>query len=75
MPEDQQEVLQDIRCERTVLLGIGGARVMATETGEAGVFGKSRIVPGSGAICISQRQFGDKFQTVNPHKDLVILRG
>ena len=47
----------------------------ATETGQAGVFGKSRIVPGAGAICISQRQFGDKFQMINPHKDLVILRG
>ena len=26
-------------------------------------------------ICISQRQFGDKFKMVNPHKFLVILRG
>ena len=53
-------MVQDIRNEHTSLLGVGGARVLATETGEAGVFGKSRIVPGSGAICISQRQFGDK---------------
>ena len=44
--------------------------MLATETGEAGVFGKSRIVPGSGAICISQRQFGSKFQMINPHKDV-----
>ena len=75
VPEDQRDVVQDIRSERAALLGVGGARVMATETGEAGVLGKSRIVTGSGAICISQRQFGDKFQMVNPHKDLVILRG
>ena len=39
------------------------------------MFGKSRIVPGSGAICISQRQFGDNFQMIKPHKDPVILRG
>ena len=75
VPEDQRDVVQDIRNERTSLLGVGGARVLATETGEAGVFGKSRIVPGSGAICISQRQFGSKFQMINPHQDLVILRG
>ena len=75
VPEDQRDVVQDIRNERTALMGVGGARVLATETGEAGVFGKSRIVPGSGAICISQRQFGSKFQMINPHKDLVILRG
>ena len=75
VPEDRRDVVQDIRNEHTSLLGVGGARVLATETGEAGVFGKSRIVPGSGAICISQRQFGDKFQMINPHKDLVILRG
>ena len=48
---------------------------MARETGQAGVFGKSRIVLGTGAICTSQRQFGGKFQMINPHKDLVILRG
>ena len=48
---------------------------MATETGEAGVLGKFRILRGSGAICISQRQFEDKFQMVNPHSDSVILRG
>ena len=41
------------------------------ETGEAEVFGRSRIVPGTGAICISQRQFGDIFQMINPHKKLV----
>ena len=50
VPEDQRDVVQDIRNERTALLGVGGARVLATETGEAGVFGRSRIVPGSGAI-------------------------
>ena len=55
VPEEQRDVVQDIRSERTALMGVGGARVLATETGEAGVFGKSRIVPGSGAICISQR--------------------
>ena len=79
VPEDRRDVVQDIRNVvqdmRTALMGVGGARVLATETGEAGVFGKSRIVPGSGAICISQRQFGSKFQIINPHKDLVILRG
>ena len=64
VPEDQREVVQDIRSELAALLGVGGARVMATETGEAGVLGKSRIVPGSGAICISLRQFGDEFQKV-----------
>ena len=68
-------MVHNIRNETTSLIGVGGARVTATETGQAGVFGKSRIVPGSGAICISQRQFGDKFQMINPHKDLVILRG
>ena len=66
MPEDQRDVVQDIRNERTALMGVGGARVL---------FGKSRIAPGSGAICISQRQFGRKFQMINSHKDLVILRG
>ena len=75
VPEDQREVVHDIRSERTALIGVGGVHVTATETGQAGVFGKSRIVPGSGAICISQRQFGDKFQMINPHEDLVILRG
>ena len=75
VPEDQRAVVQDIRNETASLVGVGGARVLASETGVAGVFGKSRIVPGSGAICISQRQFGDKFQMINPHQDLVILRG
>ena len=75
MPEDQRGVVQNIRSENTSLIGVGGARVLARETGQAGVFGKSRIVPGTGAICISQRQFGGKFQMINPHKDLVILRG
>ena len=62
VPEDQRDVVQDIPNERSFLLRVGGARVLATETGEAGIFGKSRIVPGSGAICISQRRFGSKFQ-------------
>ena len=75
VPQDRRDVVQSIRSERAALLGVGGARVTATETGEAGVFGKSRIVPGTGAICVSQRQFGGKFQMLNPHKDLVILRG
>ena len=75
VPEDRRDSVQDIRDEHTSLIGVGGARVTARETGEAGVFGRSRIVPGTGAICISQRQFGDKFQMINPHKDLVILRG
>ena len=75
VPEGQREVVNNIKNETTSLIGVGGARVTATETGQAGVFGKSRIVPGAGAICISQRQFGDKFQMINPHKDLVILRG
>ena len=44
VPEDQRSVVQDIRNERTALIGVGGARVTATETGQAGVFGKSRIV-------------------------------
>ena len=75
VPEKHRDVVQDIRNERASLLGVGGARVTAIETGEAGVFGKLRIVPGTGAIFISQRLFGDKFQMLNPHKDLVILRG
>ena len=67
VPEDQRGVVQNIRSENTSLIGVGGARVMARETRQAGVFGKSRIVPGTGAICISQRQFGGKFQMINPH--------
>ena len=59
--QDSRDVVHNIRNERAALIGVGGARVTATETGQAGIFGKSRIVPGSGAICISQRQFGDKF--------------
>ena len=54
---------------------VGGASVTATKTEQAGVFGKSRIVPGSAAVCIAQYQFGDKFQMITPQKDLVILRG
>ena len=73
VPEDRRDLVQDIHDEHTSLIGVGGARVVARETGQAGVFGRSRIVPGTGAICISQRQFGDKFQMINPHKDLVIL--
>ena len=75
VPEDQRGMVQNIRSENTSLIGVEGARVMAREAGQAGVFGKSRIVPGTGAICISQRQFGGNFQMINPHKDLVILRG
>ena len=75
VPEDSQEVVHNIRNERAALIGVCGARVTATGTEQAGVFGKSRIVTGGGAICISQRQFGDKLQIINPHKDLVILRG
>ena len=48
-----------IKNETTSLIGVGGARVTATETGQAGEFGKSKIVPGAGATFISQRQFGD----------------
>ena len=59
VPEDRRDLVQDIRDEHTSLIGVGGARVTTRETGEAGVFGRSRIVPGTGAICISQRQFGD----------------
>ncbi len=75
VPEDQRGVVQNIYNEKTSLIGVGGARVLGTETGQAGVFGKSRISPGTGAICISQRHFGDQFQMINPHKDLVILGG
>lgn len=75
VPEDSRSVLSEVKKEKASLLGVGGARVTATETGVAGIFGKARIVPGSGAICISQKQFGGKFQMVNPHRDLVILRG
>ena len=68
VPKGQREVVHNIKNETTSLIGVGGARV----TGQVGVFGKSRIVPRAGAICISQRQFGDKFQIINnPHKDLV----
>ena len=70
VPEGQRGLVHDVRSEPTSLIGVGGARVMATETGQAGVFGKSRIVPGAGAICISQRQFGDKFQMINPTRTL-----
>ncbi len=45
VPEGQRGVVHDVRNEPTSLIGVGGARVMATETGQAGVFGKSRIVP------------------------------
>ena len=55
VPEDQRGVVQNIRSENTSLIGVEGANVMARETGQAGVFGKSRIVPGTGVICISQR--------------------
>ena len=65
--KDQRGVVQNIRSENTSLIGVGGARVMTRETGQAGVSGKSRIIPGTGAICISQRQFGGKFQMINPH--------
>ena len=61
VPEDQGDVVQDIHNERTALMGVGRARELATETGEAGVFGKSRILPGSGAICILQCRCGSKF--------------
>ena len=40
VPEDQCEVVHDVRDERAALIGVGGARVTATETGQAGVFGK-----------------------------------
>ena len=55
-------------------MGVGGACVVATEIGQAVVFGKSRIVPGSGAIGISQRQFYNKFQMIHRHKDFIILK-
>ena len=29
----------------------------------------------AGAMCLSQRQFGRDFQMLNPHKDIVVLRG
>ena len=39
VPEDQRDVVQDIRNERTALLGVGGARVLATETlGNRGLY-------------------------------------
>ena len=44
VPEESRSVVQGIRNERTALIGVGDARVMALETGEAGVFGRSRIV-------------------------------
>ena len=47
--EDRRDVVHNIRNETTYLIG---------------VFGRSRIVSGSGAICISQRQFGEKFQMI-----------
>ena len=40
VPEDQRGVVQNIRSENTSLIGVGGARVMARETGQAGVFWK-----------------------------------
>ena len=50
VPEGQREVVHNIKNETTSLIGVGGARVTATETGQAGAFGKSRIVPGAGAL-------------------------
>ena len=75
VPEDQRDLVQNLHAEDTALMGVGGTRVLARETGETGVFGKTRIVPGTGAICVSQRQFGRDFQMLNPHKDIVVLRG
>ena len=75
VPEDSKELLKNIHTEDVTLIGVGGAQVTASETGSTGVFGKARIVPGTGAICVSQRQFGRDFQMLNPHKDMVILRG
>ena len=75
VPEDSRELLKNIHTEDVTLVGVGGAQVTANETGSTGIFGKARIVPGTGAICVSQRQFGNDFQMLNPHKDIVILRG
>ena len=75
VPEDSRDLLKDIHTEDVTLVGVGGAQVNANETGSTGIFGKARIVPGTGAICISQRQFSNNFQMLNPHKDVVILRG
>ena len=60
VPEDKRDVVHDIRSERAALIGVGGERVTSTETGQTGVFGKSRIMPGSGAICISHQSKGEQ---------------
>ena len=75
VPEDSRDLLKNIHSEEVTLIGVGGAQVAANETGTTGIFGKARIVPGTGAICVSQRQFGNDFQMLNPHKDIVIVRG
>ena len=40
VPEDRRDLVQDIHDEHTSLIGVGGARVVARETGQAGVFGR-----------------------------------
>ena len=61
VPEESRELLKNIHTEDVTLVGVGGAQVIANETGSTGIFGKARIVPGTGAICVSQRQFGNDF--------------
>ena len=45
VPEESRSIVQDIRNERTAMIGLGDARPMASEIGGAGVFGRSRVVP------------------------------
>ena len=42
VPEGQREVVHNIKNETTSLIGVGGVRVKVTETGQAGVFGKTQ---------------------------------
>ena len=75
VPEHCRQLVDDIKHEDVKLLGVGGATVMTSEAGRAGVFGRARIVPGNGPICISQAQSGKFFQVINPNPNLFILRG
>ena len=40
VPEDSKELLKNNHTEDVTLVGVGGAQVTASETGNTGVFGK-----------------------------------
>ena len=70
VPEGKRGMVHNIRNETTSLIGVGGARVMATKTGQAGVlFWQVQDRSRSWSDWyFTQRQFGDKLQRVNPHR-------